>query len=212
MADTSNVFMNRRNPSWLNQYYATSGKVPSAGVIQEMVAGELDAAAQNRYRSKALANQQLQLDYMGRSLKNQEKTAKAGAIGDIFKAGAGALTAGTALYKGLKGDGTTTETKPTGTGFLDGITGFAKNLFGGGEQQTSGTGIDEYESYLMGGGKPYSGYENYGAQIYPENYGGYEDKVQQELFTTPKFKNKFDEDISGGGEYDIWGDIFGWLF
>ena len=196
MADTSNVFMKRRNPSWLNQYYATSGKVPSAGVIQEMVAGELDAAAQNRYRSKSLANQQLQLDYMGRSLRNQEKTAKAGAIGDIFNAGTGALTAGAALYKSLKGDGTTTETKPTGTGFLDGITGFAKNLF---SDNKTGTGMnynpDFQDSYF---------FEN---QEMPD-YTGLGLTGNENFVLPTKGKNLFGDDDYGGFDgYDFFGDI-----
>jgi hypothetical protein len=196
MADTSNIFMNRRNPSWLNQYYATSGKVPSAGAIQEMVAGELDAAAQNRYRSKSLSLQEQNLTYLNKMRKNQERAARAGAIGDIFKAGTGALTAYAAL-KGRKTDDT------DDTGFFD-------RIFGSSKQPTSGTRMDDYENYLTGGiepyGQQYSGYEDYGSRIDTGKYDTYEDKAQEAFSFAPKFKNIFDEESSGGG-YDFWSDI-----
>lgn len=200
MADTSNIFMNRRNPSWLNQYYATSGKVPSAGAIQEMVAGELDAAAQNRYRSKSLSLHEQNLTYLNKMRKNQERTARAGAIGDIFNAGTGALTAYTAL-KGRKTDDT------DDTSFID-------RIFSSRKQPTSGTRMDDYENYLTGNGQNYSDYNlrNFDTEEFssPYNSGATFDMPQEAFSFAPKSKNIFDEESPGGG-YDFWSDIMSLL-
>ena len=46
--------------TYLNQYGATSGRVPSARVLDDIIQGELDAAYNNMYRNKQLQLQQQQ--------------------------------------------------------------------------------------------------------------------------------------------------------
>ena len=57
-------YQNKKNriTPWLNQYYATSGNVPSENVLNQIIQSELEQAYQDRMRQQQLALQREQLD------------------------------------------------------------------------------------------------------------------------------------------------------
>ena len=57
-------YRNKRNriTPWLNQYYATSGNVPSENALNEIIQAELAQSYQDRMRQQSLALQREQLD------------------------------------------------------------------------------------------------------------------------------------------------------
>jgi hypothetical protein len=61
--DTSFQFSNRTRPTWMNQYFATSGNVPSAAFLDEIIQSELEAAADKRAQSAAIQLQQNRDEY-----------------------------------------------------------------------------------------------------------------------------------------------------
>lgn len=63
MADEILGFQGKKYPNWINQYTATSGQIPSAQVLDQMIQSELDAAYKNRYYSGALALQKQRQDW-----------------------------------------------------------------------------------------------------------------------------------------------------
>lgn len=123
----------KKNKSWLNQYAATSGQMPSADAIDQMIQSELDAAYRNRYASGALALQGKRdqwdkekyasdLDFRNRELASRNKmNADTMSMYDksrksqekIGWLGAGSTALGAALSYGLKPDAKT-KTSPFG--------------------------------------------------------------------------------------------------
>lgn len=117
MADTytyqPNYNRNNRLGTYLNQYGATSGRVPSARILDDIIQGELDAASNNMYRNKAL---QLQKEAAAENARqfnvgqeNAVDTAEANRNAGLINTGV--QTLGTyGLYKALKPATTTTGT------------------------------------------------------------------------------------------------------
>ncbi len=64
----------------LNQYYATSGNVPSSDVLESMVRGEVHAAYANRNAAQELSMRKKQFD---ESMKEMKRARQANMIGNI---------------------------------------------------------------------------------------------------------------------------------
>lgn len=67
----------------LNQYYATSGNVPSADVLEGMVRGEVQAAYANRNAAQELAMRKKQFDESMKEMKRARQTQMIGNIGAL---------------------------------------------------------------------------------------------------------------------------------
>jgi len=73
---------NRRFQTYMSQYGATSGRVPSSRVLDDIIQSELDKAYQNMYRQKALQEQQRQFDISQQTIREgQESAEKQGYLG-----------------------------------------------------------------------------------------------------------------------------------
>jgi hypothetical protein len=124
MADTSYSYQPNYNRSnrfgtYLNQYGATSGRVPSARILDEIIQSELDAASNNMYRNKALQLQKEaqaeQVRQFGVSQQNAVETASANRTAGLVGTGMNVL--GTyGLYRALRPAQTPTYNPGTGPG------------------------------------------------------------------------------------------------
>ena len=95
MADTSYSFPNisgsRRFQTYMNQYGATSGRVPSASMLDDIIQAELDASSRRMEESRRLTESQRQFDI---GQQNMAETAAANRRAGLI--GTGMNVAGTA--------------------------------------------------------------------------------------------------------------------
>lgn len=102
---------NRKFRNYLNQYGATSGHVPSATMLDEIIQGELSQSYQNIARNRAFGESQRQFNV---GQENAIDTADANRRAGMFNTGTQALTTGLTLAA---------LTKPKDVGLLDYISG-----------------------------------------------------------------------------------------
>lgn len=128
--------------TYLNQYSATSGTVPSASLLDRIVQSELDAAAKNFYRSKEIQRQKQRdaIERMDRerALESQKTQNLAGGITKLATTGLGLMGKGglksaLATGKTLAGDAVNKATT-TASGLLHHTTG---GMFGTAPQATT---------------------------------------------------------------------------
>jgi hypothetical protein len=134
MADTNYEFTNRKKPNWLNQYFATSGKVPSAGMIDDIIQGELNAASNKRYQSGIL-DLQSKHDEWSKNLafmnaNNAERDRKAKANQGMISGLVGLGTTALQMYGG-KRNKTGTTSADTSKGIIGGTMDYLKNMYHG---------------------------------------------------------------------------------
>jgi hypothetical protein len=97
MADdiySPNLTGSRRFQTYMNQYGATSGRVPSAAMLDQIIQSELDAASNNMYREKSFQEGQRQFNV---SQQNAQDTAAANQKAGIVGTGMQALTSAALL-------------------------------------------------------------------------------------------------------------------
>ncbi len=113
MADiynTPNLGSNRRFQTYLNQYGATSGRIPSSVMLDQIVQSELDASSRRMAESRRLAETQRQFDVSQQNaVDTAEANRKAGLVGTALQAGSTY-----ALYNALKPAETINLTKSVG--------------------------------------------------------------------------------------------------
>lgn len=138
MPDIYNANLTRtpRFGAYLNQYAATSGRVPSTRVLDQIIQSELDNAANQMWRNKQLQLQQQQLSEQSRQFnvgqETQEKARKSGEIQGLLGLGTNLYTTKLGLDY-LRGGGATqggTAAAPTVAGPT--LWGKTKDLFGWG--------------------------------------------------------------------------------
>ena len=90
-------YRNKRNRAtpWLNQYYATSGNVPSENALNEIIQAELAQAYQDRMRQQALAFQRERFEAQKKAWKDAREDRQEqmlwGGLGQLGTAAIGAL-------------------------------------------------------------------------------------------------------------------------
>jgi len=90
-------YRNKRNRAtpWLNQYYATSGNVPSENALNEIIQAELAQAYQDRMRQQALAFQRELFEAQKKAWKDAREDRQEqmlwGGLGQLGTAAIGAL-------------------------------------------------------------------------------------------------------------------------
>ena len=172
MADTytyqPNYNRSNRFGTYLNQYGATSGRVPSARVLDEIIQSELDAASNNMYRNKTLQLQKEaqaeQIRQFGVSQQNAVETASANRTAGLVGTGMNLL--GTyGLYRALRPSPTSVPTQ-TGTGLANGGTYTIGDWQNSPSNHYSPTtrGYDAWNNYIQGTGPTAQATEQYTSQ------------------------------------------------
>lgn len=149
--------------AYLNQYSATSGRVPSARVLDQIIQSELDNAANQMWRNKQLQLQQQQLSEQSRqfnvSKELQEKGQRTGEVQGLLGLGANLYTTklGLDYLRGSTGGATrsATGTAPTVAG--PGLLKQAKDFVGWGGGTTPTATVTPESATGFGGAYGYGG-------------------------------------------------------
>ncbi len=137
-----NITGSRRFRTYLNQYTATSGRRPSAALLDQIIQGELDAASNRSLQSRQLRMQQEQFDI---NQRNAMDTASANRKAGLISTGAQTLTTGATLAALTHGKLWGTKTPASGIGSS------TLNAGSGIEGASVSTGAPTLESIEAGG-------------------------------------------------------------
>ena len=159
-------YQNKKNriTPWLNQYYATSGNVPSENVLNQIIQSELEQAYQDRMRQQQLALQREQLDAqksMWDAQRGEWKNARKDREQQLLWGGLGQL--GTAAIGALGREGLSDLTGWIGKKW-DAGTEYAKNALGFGNPLEHADRTEQlYSNYYKNPTEGISGEENWKA-------------------------------------------------